>query len=366
MNRIIGHIDLDYFFAQVEEVENPVIKERPVLVCVFSGRTEDSGVVSTANYRARELGVRSGMPIVLAKKKLEGKEPVLIPLERGKYDAMSERVMQIVADEVDVLQQTGIDEAFFDITKKTNGDFAISRSFADRIKKSILESEHLTCSIGLGRSKAVAKLASDSSKPAGLLVIEPESTESFLNPLPVTKLYGVGPKAAQALEELKIRTVGELKASQFQDLEKKLGRSLAIYLQSAASGTDDEAVLPTREMPSQLSRIITLKRNTRDPVDALAQLGNAVSDLEERLTKQNVTYRTISAIAILTDLSTRTKSKTFETPMRTVSGAESSLLALFEELGSSVEKEFRRVGVRVSDLESNENQSSLSEFLTPA
>ncbi|MDA4119127.1 MAG: DNA polymerase IV, partial [Thaumarchaeota archaeon] len=210
MERVIGHIDLDYFYAQVEEVENPSLKERPVIVCVFSGRTEDSGVVSTANYRARELGVHSGMPIVLAKKKLEGKNAAVIKMDHEKYEVVSSRIMDELAQKVDILEPTSIDEAFFDLTGSAGGDYAKAQNTAEVIKELILTNEHLTCSVGLGRSKVVAKLGSDIAKPGGLKVVTPETTKAFLSPLPVTKLYGVGPKAAATFEELGVKTVGDL------------------------------------------------------------------------------------------------------------------------------------------------------------
>ena len=183
MPRVIGHIDLDYFYAQVEEVEDPSLKERPVIVCVFSGRTEDSGVVSTANYRARDLGVHSGVPIVLAKKKLEGKNAAIIRMDHEKYEAVSGRVMDAIEGKVDILEPTGIDEAFFDLTASTGGDYAKARSIAGFIKELIFNNEHLTCSVGLGKSKVVAKLGSDKSKPNGLTVITPERTSETLGPL---------------------------------------------------------------------------------------------------------------------------------------------------------------------------------------
>ncbi len=149
LSRIVGHLDLDYFFAQVEEVENPSLKARPVLVCVFSGRTEESGVISTANYRAREHGVKSGMPIALAKRRLQGVEATFIRMDHAKYEAYSARVMEILRSEVDKLEQTGIDEAFFDITKRTGGDYTAASSLAKEIKARILSEEKLTCSIGI-------------------------------------------------------------------------------------------------------------------------------------------------------------------------------------------------------------------------
>jgi len=360
--RVVGHVDVDYFYAQVEEVENPTIKDRPVVVCVFSGRTEDSGVVGTANYVAREFGVKSGIPIVVAKKRLQGKDPVIVRMDHAKYEAVSDRIMELVRSHVDVIEKTGIDEAFFDLTSSSHGDYKIAAGIATRIKNSILEEEHLTCSVGLGRSKVVAKLASDAAKPGGMVVVPPETTESFLGDLDVIKLYGVGPKTAEALGELGIRTVAELAHTEAATLEGSFGKSLAHYLHEASNGLDADPV-KENEAPAQFSRIITLKSDTTDPEEAMSQLAAAEADLRSKLASKNTSFRTLSAIAILTDLSTKTRSKTFEAPINDLSTVRSALVDLFSQLSESVDREFRRVGIRVSDLSTDTSQKSLAEFV---
>jgi DNA polymerase IV (DinB-like DNA polymerase) len=358
---VIGHVDLDYFYAQIEEVQDPSIKGKPVLVCVFSGRTEDSGVVSTANYEARKLGIGSGMPIVLAKKKLKGVAGVIIPMHREKYEAVSEEIMRLVGGRVDVLEQTGIDEAFFDITKSSNGDYSAARNTAAGIKAAILNSQGLTASIGLGRSKIVAKMASDFVKPDGLTVVTPDSTMDFLVPLPVIKLYGVGPKTSQVLEELKIHTIGDLATSALIDLEPRFGRKVSTYLLQAAKGEDEDPVTERQET-TQFSRIITLKQNTNEANAAFNELIPAIEELHQRLLSKGVSFRTLSAIGILTDLSTRTKSRTFESPAESLLARKNEILTLLQELTGTVDKELRRVGIRVSGLSDTENQTSLTQF----
>ena len=364
MERVIGHIDLDYFYAQVEEVEDPSLKIRPVIVCVFSGRTEDSGVVSTANYRARELGVHSGMPIVLAKKKLQGKNAALIKMDHEKYEVVSSRIMDELAPKVDVLEPTGIDEAFFDLTASTGGDYARARKTAEAIKESILTNEHLTCSVGLGRSKVVAKLGSDSAKPGGLKVVIPETTNAFLSPLEVTKLYGVGPKTAATFKELGIKTVGDLARADLSKLDPRFGRKFGAYLLSAAKGEDDDPVRAGQE-PTQFSRIVTLKRDTRDPREAFEQLAAGIRHVHDKLVSSGKSFRTITVIGILSDLSTKTRSKTFEIPVNDLAILRENTFSLFDELGGAVNKDFRRVGLRVSGFTGVEDQTSLSEFLHP-
>lgn len=364
MPRVIGHIDLDYFYAQVEEVEDPSLKGKPVVVCVFSGRTEDSGVVGTANYKARALGVHSGMPIVQAKNRLDGSDPAIIRMNHEKYEVVSGRIMELLEHKVDVLEPTGIDEAFFDITTSTEGDYGRARKAAESIKESILASERLTCSVGLGRSKVVAKLGSDMAKPDGLTVIVPEKTASVLDPLPASKLYGVGPKTSSALEQMGVRTVGELAKASPSDLEVRFGRKLSAYLLAAATGTDDDPVVAGLE-PTQFSRIVTLKRDTRDPQDVLSQLADGIERIHGKLVASKKSCRTVTAIGILTDLSTKTKSKTFDAPVGDAAALRDATLELFQELSASIGKDYRRAGVRVSGLTGIEDQSSLSEFVDP-
>ena len=355
---------MDYFYAQVEEVENPSLKERPVIVCVFSGRTEDSGVVSTANYKARGLGVHSGMPITLAKKRLEGMNAAVVRMDHEKYEAVSARIMATLDQLVDVLEPTGIDEAFFDITTSTGGDFDAARKRAESIKRSIYESEHLTSSVGLGGSKATAKLGSDMAKPNGLMVITPDKIAEILGPLPVTRLYGVGPKTASVLDKVGVRTVEDLAKAPASALEECFGKKFGTYLLAAATGTDDDPVVAGLK-PTQFSRIVTLKRDTRNPAEVLSQLGEGIKYVQGRLLASRKSFRTVTAIGILTDLSTKTKSKTFETPVRDAATLKEATLGLFQELSGLVEKDYRRVGIRVSGLTDVENQSSLSEFVGP-
>jgi DNA polymerase IV (archaeal DinB-like DNA polymerase) len=363
--RVIGHIDLDYFYAQVEEVEKPSLKGRPVIVCVFSGRTEDSGVVSTANYEARAFGVHSGMPIAQARKKLEAQNPEVIRMDHEKYEVISGRIMEDLGLLVDALEPNGIDEAFFDITDSTGGDYAKARVSAESIKEAIMRNEHLTCSVGIGRSKVVAKLGSDVAKPGGLMVVSPEGTDSFLSPLDASKLYGVGPKTTSALEEMGIRTVGELAKADPSELDRRFGRKFGGYLLAAATGSDTDPVVAGLA-PTQFSRIVTLRRDTRDAKEVAEQLVEGVQYIYGKLSQSGKSFRTITAIGILTDLSTKTKSKTFETAMIDASLLRRTVPVLFDELSRTIGKEFRRAGVRVSGLEDVQDQTSLSEFLRPA
>lgn len=360
VSRVIGHLDLDYFYAQVEEVEDPSLKGKPVLVCVFSGRTDDSGVVSTANYRAREHGIRSGMPIALAKRRLQGVDAAYIRMDHGKYEVHSDHVMEVLRAEVGTIEQAGIDEAFFDATAVAKGDFQEASSLAKRIKIRVLAEERLTCSIGIGPNKVVAKIASDFQKPDGLTVVNDAEAVPFLSPLPVTKVYGVGPMTAKLLEEKGVKTINDLSAFPVEGLTDLLGRRLAAYLHNAAKGTDDEPV-EDRVEARQVSRIITLKHDTGASGQVVSELLPVLGDLHTKVLSKGLFFRRVSAIGILKDLSIHTKSKTLESPTNDYSLLEREVGQLFVSLVQEV-GELRRAGVRVSDLKSMTDQTSLREF----
>lgn len=361
MSRIVGHLDLDYFYAQVEEVEKPSLKGTPIVVCVFSGRTEESGVVSTANYKAREFGVRSGMPIAVAKRRLNGVEASFVRMDHAKYEMYSERVMEILRREVDVLEQTGIDEAFFDVTKRTGGDYAAAASLALRLKDKILSEAKLTCSIGIGPNKVVAKIASDFDKPNGLTVVSQGEVTAFLSPLSIDRIYGVGPKTAKLLEENGITTIPSLAGTPTEKLEDLLGRKLAVYLHNASNGIDDGEPVVDRAETLQLSRIITLKHDTHDPDQVVVELLPALRDLHGRLISKNLFFKNLSVIGILKDLSLHTRSRTLETPTNDYPLIEREVRELLTVLLPEV-GDLRRAGVRMSGLQDMVNQHSLTEF----
>ncbi len=361
MNRVVGHLDLDYFYAQVEEVENPRLERVPTLVCVYSGRTEDSGVVSTANYIARGYGVRSGLPIALAKKKLAGTQAVFIPIKYKKYEVISSRVLEILRSHVDAMEQTGIDEAFFDITRSSQSDYRKATEIASEIKRDVHTTELLTCSIGLSQNKVLAKMASDFKKPDGLTVIMPQEREHFLAPLSVEKLPGVGSKTTNILNNLGIHSIGDLSRTGLVTLEKTFGRRFAIYLYNASRGIDEEQVTK-RGDSKQISRMITLRADTKNMNEIFVQLLPAIEDTSNKLSTEKLSYRTVSVIGIFTDLSTKTRTKTLERPTGDLDTLKRQSRELLGELIISSEMGLRRAGIRVAELGSIADQGSLFEY----
>jgi DNA polymerase IV (DinB-like DNA polymerase) len=173
---------------------------------VFSGRTSDSGVVSTSNYAARKYGVKAGTPIVRAKKLLESTDAVFLPMNRVLYESISDRIMATLQSNSDVFENGGIDEAFLDVTTTTEGSYDKARTLATNLKQLVFSQQHITCSIGIAPNKLVAKIASDHVKPDGLTVVEPERVQSFLDG-PVSRIPGVGRKVAARLEQFSVRNV---------------------------------------------------------------------------------------------------------------------------------------------------------------
>jgi DNA polymerase IV (DinB-like DNA polymerase) len=341
-------VDLDYFYAQCEEVRNPALKGKPVVVCMYSGRSEDSGAVTTANYVARNYGVKSGMPIFLAKKKLEDVEAVFLPVDFELYEQVSTKVMDLLRNFADEFEQVGIDEAYLDVTGRSSEDFGKAEELAREIKKDLWLKQKLTCSVGIGPNKLVAKIAADENKPDGLTVVRSEGVPSFLDPLPVDRLIGVGKKTLEKMQEMGISNIGELATYDVQELIAVFGRTLGGYFHNASIGIDNEPVKERGEAES-ISRIATLKVDTRDLVIIMEKTAELSSDLHQRILMENSTFQTVSIIAVTTDLGTHTRSRTLEKPSSDAALIDRTVRELFERYLSESDVEIRRVGVKLSN-----------------
>lgn len=254
-NRVL-FVDFDYFYAQVEEVLNPSLRGKPVAVCVFSGRTEDSGAVATSNYEARRLGIKAGIPIVKAKK--ISNEVVLLPMRKELYKTISDRIMEYLST-VGTIEVASIDEAYVDIGEK---DVEESLSMAREIKRKIFEKEKLKVSVGVATNKVFAKVACEMGKPDGLVVLDEKQEEDLRTNVKVGDIPGIGP----VLEE-KLKGIGVIKLSDVLEheasLRRAVGQAKAEYLISLANGTYNDPVTPRHR--KHQGRYVTLKRNTRDP-----------------------------------------------------------------------------------------------------
>ena len=364
--RVIILVDLDYFFAQCEERRDQSLKDKPVVVCVFSGRTSDSGAVSTANYIAREYGVRSGMPIYLAKKKLENADAVFLPVDCAFYEEISGKLMTTLRNFADRFEQVGIDEAYLDVTHRTEGNFEEAGGLAERIKNELQIQQKLTCSIGVGPNKLVAKIAADSNKPDGLTIIKPEQVESFLYPLPVSRLIGIGVKTTEKMQTLRINTIFDLANYDMQKLITVFGKTLATYFHNAALGKDDEPVEEKGEAES-IGRISTLKQDSRDLSFILEKIDQLCNEIHATIAAERVTFKTVGIIAILTDMSIHTRSKTLENHTNDLEIMKDTVRELFEKFPDKTKLEARRVGVKISNLvREKRNQKQLTSFVEPS
>ncbi|MCJ7430583.1 DNA polymerase IV [Candidatus Bathyarchaeota archaeon] len=361
--RVIILVDFDYFFAQIEERKNPYIKDKPVVVCVYSGRSQDSGAVSTANYIARKYGVKSGMPIALAKSKLESVDAAFLPVDYEFYEEVSEKTMTILRGYADRFEQVGIDEAFLDVSQRVGGSFEQAAELAQRTKNDIQTRCELTCSIGIGPNKLVAKIAADAQKPDGLTVVKPDQVESFLVPLPVDRLIGVGVKAKEKMEAMGIRTIGDLAKYDARRLIEIFGRKLGTYFHNASVGIDDEPVQERGEAES-ISRIATLKEDTRDLNAILDRTDRLCEEVHEDVRQKGVSFKSIGIIAVLTDMSVRSRSKTYENPANELETLRRTAGELFEKLLNESELKLRRVGIKVSNFaKEQKTQKRITSFL---
>lgn len=361
--RTVMLVDMDYFFAQCEELRNPAISSKPVVVCVFSGRSEESGAVSTANYVARSYGVKSGMPIYLAKKRLENVDAAFLPVDEKCYEEISGEVMNILRKQADRFEQAGIDEAYLDVTQRTNGRFQEAKELAVNMKDELKAQLKLTCSIGIGPNKLVAKIAADEKKPDGLTIIAPERVEEFLSPLEVGRLLGVGTKTREKMRSLGISTVHELAEYDPQRLNDIFGRTIGIYFHNAALGIDAEPVEERSEVES-FSRIATLRHDSRDLGFMLETAERLCSEIHSLVVSERMNFKTVGIIVILRDLSTHTRSKTLENPTDSLEVLDKSAKELFEKFFNETEGEARRVGVKVSNLSRERtNQKQLTSFI---
>lgn len=359
MERVILHLDMDYFFAQCEERENPKLKGKPLAVCIYSRRGGDSGAVSTSNYEARALGIKSGMPISLAKK-LAGGKCTFLPANFPLYEQSSQNMRKLLIPFADKFEQASIDEAYLDVSGRCKGDFSRARALALELKASILSQEKLTCSIGIGSNKLIAKMASDFQKPNGLTIVKPGQVPSFLSPLPVTKIIGVGPKTESVLKEMGIETAGQLAKTDVQKLAGKFGKSMAVYLHNAALGIDDSPVGEKEQV--QISRITSLRADSRDEKEMLQLLDEMALDVQKTLLEGKFLFRTISLQAITQGMRMHTRSKTLPSPTNSLEAINREIHALLHSYLSENNENIRRIGLRVSGLEKQGGQKALGEF----
>jgi DNA polymerase IV (archaeal DinB-like DNA polymerase) len=302
--RIILHLDMDSFYASVEMQDRPELRGKPVVIGADPKQGKGRGVVATCSYEARAFGIRSAMPISQAF--VLCPHAVFLPPTFSRYVKASADVMAILKSHGFPLQQVSIDEAFLDVSRL--GTFPAATDLAVRIKDTILMHLGLTCSIGLAPTKVVAKIASDVHKPGGLTVVEPENLFSFLAPMPVRKIPGIGKKSEAVLFEMGIRTIRDLAAYDIQVLIARFGRT-AIALQEVAAGIDRSEV-EEREGVKSVSRETTFTDDTDDEQLIAATMDALAEEVCRNLSDESLHCRTVTVKVRYQGFVTKTKART--------------------------------------------------------
>jgi DNA polymerase IV len=305
---VLAHLDLDAFFAAVEELENPGLREVPLVV---GGDPHGRGVVSTANYVARRFGIRSAMSAADALRRCP--HAVFIRPRHGLYRQYSDAVWAAVREVVPRVERTGLDEGYLDLGS-VHSDFARARTLAEAVQTSVRAATALSCSLGVSTSKVVCKIASDRRKPGGITVVPPGSEARFLAPLPVRSLPGVGPRAEERLAASGIATVGALAALSDVELRPVLAGSAGRILRDRARGIDARALELEGERIS-ISVEETFERDVAERAVLHAELRRMADEVAESLQRSRLSARTVTTKLRYADFSIRTRSTTLRAPI---------------------------------------------------
>ncbi|WP_425276886.1 DNA polymerase IV [Sphingomicrobium sediminis] len=305
--RKIIHVDMDAFFASVEQRDNPELRGKPVAVGGASGR----GVVAAASYEAREYGVRSAMPSVTAKRKCP--DLIFVKSRFDVYREVSRQIRDIFAIHASEVQPLSLDEAFLDVTDDPHG-LGSARAIAEDIRACIKAETQLTASAGVSYCKFIAKLASDQNKPDGLCVITPAKGPAFVQTLPVRRFHGVGPKTAEKMNRLGIETGADLARWPLEELRARFGSSAEWYYR-IARGIDERPVKSDRVRKS-CSAERTFGQDVTDPDALRAELERVSTISWERIERSKFIGRTVTLKVKYADFTLITRSKSFTEPVR--------------------------------------------------
>lgn len=300
-NRKIIHIDMDAFFASVEQMDNPELRGKPIAV----GGSENRGVVAAASYEARKFGVRSAISGVLAKKYCP--ELIFVRPRFDRYKEISNQIHKIFSDYTDLIEPLSLDEAYLDVSQNKKGNPSASL-LAKEIRQRILDEVGLTASAGISINKFVAKIASDYNKPNGQKTVNPDEVISFLEELPIRKFYGVGKVTTEKMYQLGIFTGLELKRQSLEFLEKHFGKSGRFYY-NVVRGIHNSEVKSSR-ITKSVAAEHTFEVNLSSEIFMLEQLEKIANALERRLKRHQVSGKTVTLKIKYSDFTQQTRSKT--------------------------------------------------------
>ena len=348
---MILHIDMDAFYASVEQLDNPWLKGK----CVIVGGTSNRGVVSAASYEARRYGVHSAMPVFQAKQKCP--DGIFIPTRMQRYKEVSRKIMAILREFTPLVEPVSIDEAYLDISDSTklHGD---PEDIALQIKAKIKDSVNLTCSVGVSSLKFLAKIASDMNKPDGLTVILPDDVPRFIENLPIQKVPGVGKKTFGQLELMGIKTLGDINRFPKQTLLDRMGK-FGKRLLKLAAGIDPSEVTPYSRHKS-VSSERTLSRNTSDKEVLKQYLLKQADEVARHMRKSGTRGKTITLKLKHADFRQITRSTTIGNPTQSSKTIYRCAAQLLDEY--VLTQKIRLIGVGVSGFASSDTPVQLELF----
>jgi len=340
---ILAHVDLDAFFAAVEELEDPSLRARPLVV---GGDPQGRGVVATANYVARRFGIRSAMSSAEALRRCP--EVVFVRPRHALYRQYSQAVWSAIREVVPRVEQVGIDEGYLDLGTVVS-DFTAARKVAQAVQTSVRAATSLSCSLGVSTSKVVCKVASDRRKPGGITVVPPGREARFLAPFPVRTLPGVGPRAEERLRAAGVRTIGELAALSGVELRAVLPGAVGMLLRDRALGVDPRGLELEAERIS-LSVEETFERDIGERSLLHAELRRLAEELAARMRRAGVSGRTVTAKLRYADFSIRSRSTTLSAPIDEADRIAELACSLLDRGLRDRPGALRLVGVGVSGL----------------
>jgi DNA polymerase IV len=347
---ILAHLDLDAFFAAVEELESPELRSKPLVV---GGDPHGRGVVATANYVARQFGIHSAMSCAEARRRCP--HAVFVRPRHKTYSAYSKEVWSAVRQVVPTVERTGLDEGYLDLGEVA-GDFNAARVLAEAVQTAVRGSTSLTCSLGVATSKVVAKIASDHRKPGGLVVVRPGREQAFLGPFEIRRLPGVGPRAEARLRASGIETIGDLAALDDDRLRQLIPGKVGAILRDRARGIDPRD-LETQTQRVSISQEETFERDVVDVEQLRTELRRMSTALAEHLERSGETARTVTTKVRYPDFSIRSRSTSLPVGTDDAERIAELACALLDRALADRPGALRLVGVGLSGLEEHRQLS---------
>ncbi len=367
---MVFHVDMDAFFAAVEQFENPVLRGKPVIV---GGVDSNRGVVSSASYEARAFGVHSAMPIMQARKRCP--HGIYLPGRHSLYGDYSRRLMDVLSEFSPTLEQVSVDEAFMDMTG-TEGLFGDAEESGRKLKAAIARNLGLTASVGVAENKFLAKLASDAKKPDGIVVVKPGEAQAFLDPMSVDRLWGVGKKTVLELHRVGFYTIAQLREQTLVTLEGYFGANFAQHLHALVRGEDDREII-TEWQEKSISHERTYETDSSDSDMLTATILDFSERVARRARKEGLAGRTVTFVWRNPDFSRQSHARSLPDPTHSSQVIYGAAMDLFREVAklrsasqggqaqasrasaARAARKFRLIGVRLSNFSQDSQQQTL-------